>query len=315
MLLHTALLLPVTGAEEVSAWRDIAKSAPAGLLAAASPKRSALFFSTQSTGKSVVPFLGFFIGGDGLALSALAPLQGKVDPGFKLGDENANGLPKPAVLAVFPDQELALVKFAFKPKTWLTLSREPAPPLGTWVAVLSPQFGPDPVAAPILAFRSMSHVSKWKPWRMPPKQFSLATGRNPANEKVFVEGAPLLNARGEVVAVFSGSQPLPDQTFRSACPLAGLQERIDEAVKKGGKLDLPLTAETLQLDPAAASEDFRLMDAALMKQDLAQARLHAKALIAAFPNSLFAQCEEYSVAALGVNAGEVKAEDLIELAK
>lgn len=307
------LMLPV-GAEEGPAWAGTAKTAPAGLLDVALTKRQALFFTEQKVGGKVFPSIGFFIGADGLALCALGPLSWKTGPGFVVDDEKKTQLPSPAVLAVFPEQELALVKFTYKPKTWLKLAHEPTP-VGTWVAVLSPSFAPDPVVCPILAHREMSWSSPLVPARQPVKKFSFAASRSPRIEKVFVEGAPLLDVRGEVVAAFSGAQPLAGQTYRSAIPLAELPERIQKAVTKTKTLKIPLTVEDLQLDPAVLSEEGRSMGAALLHGDLAKGRQHVKALVAKFPDSHYAQTQEYAVAATGVDRGEVSAQELVEIAK
>lgn len=308
------LLAPAVGAEDAPAWAGTAKTAPAGLLDVALTKRQALFFTEQKVGGKVFPFLGFFIGADGLALCSLTPLSWKTGPAFKMGDQERTALPQPLVLAVFPEQELALVKFTYQPKTWLKLAKEPTP-VGTWVTVLSPSFAPDPVVAPILVHRQMSWSSPLVPPRQPVKKFSFAAGRSPRIEMVFVKGAPLLDARGEVVAAFSGSQPLPGQTLRSASPLAELPERIQEAVTKAKPLKLPLSAEDLQLDPAVLSEESRAMEDAQAQGDFAKERQNAKALVAKFPDSHYARTEEFGSAAMGVDRGEVSAQELVELAK
>jgi len=314
VLSFVGLLASPVGAQEAPAWAGMAKTAPAGLLDVALTKRQALFVTQQQVDGKWVPFIGFFIGADGLALCSLTPLSWKTGPMFRADDEEKTQLPQPAVLAVFPDQELALVKFASKPKKWLNLAKEQTP-IGTWVAVLSPSFAPNPVLVPIVARRQMSMVAELVPRRAPVEKFSFAAGRNPSIEKVFVQGAPLLDARGEVVATFSGSQPLPGQTLRIASPLAGLQEQIQEAVKKGERLKLPLSATDLQMDPAALSEEKIGMGVALMHQDFPKGMQLAKALVAKFPDSLFARTEEFASALTGSDLGEVSGQELVDLAK
>lgn len=310
------LLILTAGAEDGPAWAGTAKTAPAGLLDVALTKRQALFFSEQKVEVKEFPSIGFFIGADGLALCPLDPLSWKTGPGFRVDDEGQTQLPPPAVLSVFPEQELALVKFTYKPKTWLKLAKEPTP-VGTWVTVLSPSFAPDPVVGPILAHREMSWSSPLVPPRQPVKKFSFAAGRSPSIQKVFVQGAPLVDARGEVVAAFSGSQTLPGQTLRSASPLAELPERIQEAVEKGKPLKLPLSAGDMQLDPAVLSEERLAMGetGAAVLRDFANAMQRAKALVAKFPDSHYARTQEFAVAATGVDRGKVSAQELVELAK
>ena len=314
MLSFVSLLAPTVGAQEAPAWAGMAKTAPAGLLDIAMTKRQALFITQQQVDEKWVPFIGFFFGADGLALCSVTPLSWKTGPMFMADDGEHSELPQPAVLAVFPEQGLALVKFAFKPKKWLNLAKEQTP-VGTWVAVLSPSFAPNPVVAPILARRQISMVSELVPRRAPVEKFSFAAGRNPSLQKVFVEGAPLLDARGEVVATFSGSQPLPGQTLRIATPLAGLPERIQEAVKKGDRLKLPLSAADLQMDPAALSEEKIGMGVALMHEDYPKGMQLAKALVAKFPDSHFARTEAFGCALQGSYLGEVSGQELVDLAK
>jgi hypothetical protein len=313
-LTFAGLLATEVGAEDAPAWTGTSKTAPAGLRDLALTKRGALFFSQQRVGEKVVPSIGFFIGADGLALCPLPPLSWKSGPSFTMDDEEQTALPTPVVLAVFPEQELALVKFASKPKTWLELSKE-RPPVGTWVAILSPSFAPNPVLGPIVAHREITGTSSLVPRRPPVKKFSFATSRSPTIEMVFVIGAPLLDVRGKVVAAFSGSQPLPGQTLRTGNPLAELPERIQDAVKKARTLKLPLSAQDLQLDPAALSEESRVMGDAQMKGDIAKGIQQAKALVAKYPNSRYARAEEYGFVSDGVDHGQIGAEELVELAQ
>ncbi len=316
VLSFVSLLAPPVGAQEAPAWAATAKTAPAGLLEVALTKRQALFVTQQQVDGKWLPFIGFFIGADGLGLCSLTPLSWKTGPMFVADDEEKTQLPQPAVLAVFPEQELALVKFKYKPKTWLKLAKEPTS-VGTWVAVLSPSFAPNPVVGPILAHREMTWSSPLVPPRQPVTKFSFAAGRNPSIEMVFVQGAPLIDARGEVVAAFSGSQTLPGQTLRAASPLAELPERIQEAVKKGVSLKLPLSAKDLQLDPAVLSEERLAMGetGAAVLRDFANAMQRAKALVAKFPDSHYARNEEFACALTGADLGEVSAQELVDLAK
>ncbi len=301
---------------EEPAWAGTSKTAPAGLLDVALTKRQSLFFTEQEVGEKAFPFVGFFIAADGLALCPLTPLSWKAGPRFKMNDENETSLPRPAVLAVFPEQELALVKFTYKPKTWLKLAKEPTP-VGTWVAVLPPSFAPDPVVGPILAHREMTSVSPLVPRRPPVKKFSFAAGRSPSIEMVFMRGAPLLDARGDVVAAFDGAQTLSGQTLRAASPLAELRERIQEAVR-AKPLKLPLSAKDLQLDPAALSEESLVIGetgAAFLGGDFAKAMQRAKSLVTKFPDSHYARTVEIGFAGVGVELGKLSAAELVELAK
>ncbi|MFM7182624.1 MAG: hypothetical protein ACKO2G_14325 [Verrucomicrobiales bacterium] len=166
-----------------------------------------------------------------------------------------------------------------------------------------------------MAHREMSNIGELVPPRPPLKQFSVAASHSPDIAKVFVEGAPLLDARGEVVAAFSGSQPMPGQTLRIASPLAVLLEPIQEAVKQGKRLETPLSAKDLQMDPAALSEEASLFGAAIMQEDFAKGREIAKALVTKFPNSSYARNQEYIVEQREVDLGKGSAKKLVELAE
>jgi hypothetical protein len=291
---------------------------PAGMTEAATKLRSALFFTKTKAGEKVFGHAGFFIGKDGLALYPLEPLCGETVPIFRTAEAEDAALKPPVVLEVFPEQALALVKFDHRPQAWLTITRE-TPGIGTWVAVVPSGFtggGPLPVAVsgPIVAHRitsgSMTH-----PPRPAHKQFSIAIGKNPSYGPTLTSGAPVINGRGEVVAAFSGSQPMPGQTLRLANPLAGFPEQIDEAVKQGNLRKLPLPILDSGLDPAIFSNTYLLMGGRAMAGDLVQARGLARKLLEEFPDSRVARSQEFGMAAEQVIAGSSNPDELLDLAK
>jgi tetratricopeptide (TPR) repeat protein len=312
-----SLLAPPAGAEDAPAWAGTAKTAPQGLLELALTKRGALFFTEQAMGAGALHVLGCFIGADGLALCPLTPLSWQTVPVFHLTDEGMTALPQPVVLAVFPEQEVALLQFKHKPKTWLTLAKEP-PSVGTWLAMLIPSFAADPVLGPIVAFREMSWSSPLLPPRQPVKKFSLAVGRSPKINAAFVQGAPMMDAQGDLVATFSGSQTLPGQTLRTANSLAPLHGQVQQAAKTAKSMALPLSAKDLQLDPAVLSvERLAMGEAGAAAQDgrFDEVMQQADRLIAKFPDSTYVKDEYFAVASIGIGLGKVKAEELVRLAQ
>lgn len=192
----------------------ISAEMPAGLEEKTTKLRAALFFTLPPAGDEVVPYVGFFIDGKGLALCPLEPLHTKTVPVFRTGAGEQAVLKKPVVLEVFPDEHMALVKFDYTPTAMLTVSKEPAS-VGTWVAVGPSVFTEGgSVAGPIVAHRITQNFSTAKPPRPPQKQCSIALGRNPSYARLLLPGAPIINGRGEVVAAFAGSQAMPGQTLR-----------------------------------------------------------------------------------------------------
>lgn len=311
------LLTPPARAQDAPAWARTTKTPPQGLLELALTKRGALFFTEQAVGDKALHILGCFIGADGLALCPLTPLSWQTVPAFHMADEEMKVLPRPVVLAVFPEQEVALLQFKHKPKTWLTLAKEP-PSVGTWLAVLPPPFETDPVLGPIVAHREMTWSSPLLPPRPPVKKFSLAAGRSPKTNAAFIEGAPMLDAHGHIVATFSGSQTLPGQTLRTANALAPLSGQVQQAAKTAQPLALPLSAKDLRLDPAVLSAERRALGevgAAAQAGNFDHVMQQANLLIAKFPDSTYVQNEHFAVASFGVGLGRVKAEELVRLAQ
>jgi hypothetical protein len=297
----------------------ITAEVPAGLLESATKLRPALFFSLLPLGDKVVPHVGFFIDDKGLALCPLWPLHAKPIPAFRTGEGKSEVLKSPAVLEVFPEQMLALVKFDHKPAASLTLAREPAA-VGTWVAVVPSGFTgggmlSGSAAGPIMAHRITHNVSTTHPPRPPQKEFSIAIGNGPTYQRLLRPGSPMINGRGEVVAAFGGSQSMPGQTLQLALPLGGFPARIEEAIRKGERLKPPLAVEDLGLDPAVLSEEYRLMGASGAVGDTAKARQLARDLVGKFPNSMTARLNEFGYASREVSAGRARAEELVDLAK
>ena len=305
---------PVAGAEELPI-DGIAEVPPAGLVEAASGKRSALFFSQKQIGRSVVPFVGFFVGANGLALCPLEILCGKGVPSFQLTRDGRSVLKNPVMLGVFPEENLALLKFDYKPERFLKISGSETG-VGTWVTAVPSGFADvEPVAGPIVAHRVVSNVSKLKPPHEAAKQFSVAAGRNPKFERVFLPGAPLVDERGEVVAVFAGSQALPGQTLRMACPVSVLAKKIEGMVLKGERRELPVAVSELPLDPAAFSDEYMMMNASMVGGDHVKAGEYAERLVAKYPDSGLAATGAFGVLQAGVMSGRGGGDELVAHAK
>lgn len=314
MVAAVALTLVAVGDAQVASV-SIATEAPAGLEETATKLRAALIFTLPLASDKVIPQVGFFIDGNGLALCPLEPLHAKAAPVFRTGEGQQGVLKKPVVLKVFPDQRLALVKFDYTSTASLPIAKEPAA-VGTWVAVVPSAFTDrNSIAGPIVAHRLTQNVSQTKPLRPPQKQYSIALGANPSYAQLLLPGAPIVNSRGEVVATFAGSQAMPGQILRLAYPLAGFPAQIDAAVKKGNRRPLPLGVEEMGLDPATLSDECHLMGASAITGDLAKARQLAHKLVEKFPDSLSARCDEFGYATQEALSGQGQPDELVGLAK
>ncbi|MCP5533744.1 MAG: tetratricopeptide repeat protein [Akkermansiaceae bacterium] len=290
------LLAPVSGAVEEPDWANIGKKAPEGLLEMAGTKQGALIVITPETRQGQTPdrmHLGFFISSDGLALCPLEPLCRSQPPEFLSADRVQ--LRTPAVLGIFEDEELALVKFKHKPKTALVLSARP-PALGSWVSFVPTPFLPRKIAGPILAYRRNMFTSRLKVQREPIKHFSIAVSGVYSQQPAWVQG-PLLDGKGEVVAVGSHTLPLPEQTYVCASSTAGFSERVKAAVEADVEIEVPIPMADQPYDPVVNSEEYMNANRAVFSRDFATARKLARAAVEKFPDSRHAKYWELMMAA------------------
>ncbi|MFK7851673.1 MAG: tetratricopeptide repeat protein [Akkermansiaceae bacterium] len=267
-------------------WAKVGKKAPEGLLEVADSKRSALFYANrpidQKTDGSAVPFLGFFISADGLAICALETLCWKEVPTFKTGEGKKLGVPK--LLGIFEEEEWGLVKFSHRPEVFLGFAEAPVP-LGTWVAYVAPSFVDQLVAGPVMAHRRANFQSKLKVQRKPPKLLSIAATRLANEGAGIVQGAPVIDGEGRVVAVHSFKLKLPMQTLALAVPAAGMAERIEEALKKDFDIKVPIPIEDQPFDPVIYSESYLKGNEAQGLNDYVAARKFADQTVEEFPDS------------------------------
>ncbi|NWK54992.1 hypothetical protein HW115_05190 [Verrucomicrobiaceae bacterium N1E253] len=319
----TVILLAVLGASAINAQElpdltSISKKAPDGLREKTQTKRSALFYIARPTQNGVAVEVGFFFGEKGLAVCHLRPFCRKEELKFHLADKHKTPLKAPTVVATFPKEELALIKFADKPKgaTSLSISTE-ATPVGSWIAVLSPEVASDLVLGPILSHRTTAINYEMKNPEAPAKQFSFATGRGPRQNAALFRGAPLLNLRGEVVALYHSPLPLPIQTFRLATPTQGLSDRIAGAVKKGERLDTPLRAEDHGFDPVEFTDEWQELQIPLHKRniDFAKADQLVRDLVEKFPNSFLVQQKQFTIENMKLRSSSANPTKFVELAK
>jgi tetratricopeptide (TPR) repeat protein len=94
------------------------------------------------------------------------------------------------------------------------------------------------------------------------------------------------------VAVYHSQKKLPMQSYTLATPMFDLVGRIEAGKRDGMELNLPLPVEKQPYDPMLSSKEYRDARSAQNRGDYEQARKHAKALVAKFPNSRCARLWE-----------------------
>lgn len=257
---------------------------PADLVATAKTKQEALFTVAWLFAGQGAMNRGFFIDETGLAICELKPFCLDLARRFEAND--GKQLPAPKLLAVLANRNVALVRFDHRPKQWLQLA-ERAPEPGTWVAILSTARDPDPLACPIMRRFESTDTTSTVPRKF--NLISLAAGRSPKLARIFASGAPVLDAKGQVVAIYSNETPLEQQTLYFAEVIDGLSSELAEVKRHPAGIPVPVAStahlyDPVQLDPASA-----LLGQARSARDLELARKHSAALLAKYPDSRLAK--------------------------
>lgn len=261
LLAAVLLLIPTTHAATEAAAAEpefhIPKISPQpeSLAKLAASKQQAVFsLGLVTAGGESIMNKGFFLNRDGNALCPLMYLCRDALPRFDASDGTV--LARPKVLATFPDQGLALLKFNYQPKAWLEIAAK-QPEVGQWVALVSTLRDPPSPAGPVLAYRAEPSMNAY------PKvatHMSFAVGRSRSLDRVFANGAPLINSEGKAVGMLAGLSPLAAQTLRFALPIADLGTRIAAALKNPGDLPLPISAKHHAFDAARLSVEWALLE-------------------------------------------------------
>lgn len=285
---------PVSSQDENALdWASIAKIPSDELEAVAEKSRDAIFhvFMMRPGEKRYFQqYEGFFLSEDGFGLCPLFPLCAGFDLGFCAGTYPEKGgveLPSPMVKAVFPADDLALVKFDFQPRESLSISSEKHR-LGEWVAVVSPPMEKDPLFGPILDVREMPSASLDWQKQMPEKmseRYSIATRDHFGGSRIFRTGTPVVNDKGKVVASFTGSNAFLGQNYRMAAPLFSIASKIEEAKKGDVEMSIPLAGDQNPYHPARLDSDFEVVGGHLMEMDFDKALEKVAALKERYPES------------------------------
>jgi hypothetical protein len=272
-LLSSLFLMRAMGADE-------------DLAALAAVKREAAIQLGVQQGAMQMNALGAFISPDGLALVDLSSLALAAKPAIVTFDGTV--LPLGKILGIFPDHELALVKFDHRPKTWLPLApQEPA--LGETIALVALS-QPDlrksmvpPVIGPVMAKRRGTAANIRVRHYLP--ILSLGAGLSTEQQSCMNAGCFAINAQGRLVAIKNGIQMEGRQTLILLAPVTALAAQIDQMVKAGEAIPFPLPPARNPIDLAVLTEDFTRMDKARERGDQGAAQRILASLRQRFPDS------------------------------
>lgn len=244
---------------------ELAKLAPAG-------REAALMLSIDLSPTEQGHSFGAFISDDGLALVSMATLCGTQKPRVTTAD---GPLKFGTILGFLPEQDLALMKFAHRPKGWLRLAaKEPAAGENLSLVIINPKKLMDlkvpPITGPVMAKRSTwtSNLREAKFTSV----LSLGAGTSPEQRNYLSNGCFTLNSKGELAAFFFEVEPGKGQTFIHLIPVSTLTERVNELSRGNAALPFPVPKAQNPRDRASLDGDWRPMMVAILRKDRAVAR-------------------------------------------
>ena len=261
--------------------------------------------------KEVVQWgIGVFISKDGLALVNLQGLVTEKIPTVEIAGEKKLKLGK--ILGVFPEQELALVKFDHRPKTWAPLAQV-EPELGETIALLPLKPGDQwngkipPVIGPVTAKRS-AMTPNLRVMRFT-KVLSLGSGLLPAQRAGLGPGCFAIDRQGRLVTFTNGTGRAGRQTIIELAPVAHLAGRIQELAKDDQDLGFPLPRAHNPIDPAALDPAFHPMNLATAQQDWKEVQRLLNQLQRRHPKSHLLKLKGYELK-LQALQGKIKGDPL-----
>ena len=254
-------------------------------------KQPATILLTLTTGANKgQPFRGAFISNDGLALVNLTSLAWEDLPEVTTWD--GTKIKFRAILGIFPEPELALVKFNHRPKVWLNLSNK-EPQLGESLAMVFAQNRglkrrlegkTPPVVGPVMARRTSRTSTNLK------NSFfhtilSLGAGLTAKQRAEFSPGIFAINANGDLVAVSGGLRPSGNgQTLIILPPITHLFDEISRLSK--GQQAIPRADVKNHVDTTLVDDDFRTFNLAQISGNNAKVRVYLTKLIKRYPQNL-----------------------------
>lgn len=229
---------------------------------------------------------GVFITADGLALVDLSMVALPQRP--MVFAEDGSELPFGTILGIFPEQEVALMKFDCSPKVWLPIAAQ-EPEMGETIAFIALKAFDflktdiPPVMGPVLAKRTSmtSNLSKQQFTRV----LSLGSGLMFKQQPCLGPGSFAINKQGELVAIKQGIEMMGRQMLILLSPINTLREEISRLARSGQSIPHPLPAASNPIDLALLDEDYSRYEMAHTMGDNAASMAHLEELAKRYPNS------------------------------
>ena len=229
---------------------------------------------------------GAFVSEDGLALVGLTILCGNQKPRVETAD--GKPLKMGAILGMFPEHGLALVKFAHRPKTWLRVTAtEPNTGENLALVTINPRH---PLEGKVPSIEGAVMAKRSAPVRgmretLFVRVLSLGAGMNDAQRPFVSIGSFAVNAKGELAAFLSSLDPFEMQTLVYLAPTALLTDKMKQFAKGGAEIPYPIPEAVNPHDPATLDPEWRKLTTALLIKDGAAARAVHKLLLKRYPRS------------------------------
>lgn len=229
---------------------------------------------------------GVFITADGLALVDLSMVALPHQP--MVFAEDGSELHFGTILGIFPEQEVALMKFDYSPKVWVPIAAQ-EPEMGETIALIALKAFDflktdiPPIMGPVLAKRTGMTCNLSK------KQFtrvlSLGSGLMFKQQPCMGPGSFAINKQGELVAIKQGVEMMGRQMLILLSPTHTLGEEISRLARKGQSIPHPFPAASNPIDVALLDEDYSRYENAHTMGDEVAARVHLEDLAKRYPNS------------------------------
>ncbi len=229
---------------------------------------------------------GVFITADGLALVDLSMIALPQRP--VVFAEDGREVPFGTILGIFPEQEVALIKFDYSPKVWLPIAPK-EPEMGETIAFIALkafdflETDIPPVVGPVIAKRTSitANLSKYHFTRV----LSLGSGLMFKQQPCIGPGSFAINNQGELVAIKQGIEMNGRQALILLSPITALGDEIGRLARGGKNIPHPLPAASNPIDVALLDEDYSRYENAHTMGDEVAARVHLEDLAKRYPNS------------------------------
>lgn len=257
----------------------------------AAARREAVLQLTAGKAKDAIVSFGVFVSRDGLALVDMQALVSRDRPKVMVHDGSFINFGR--ILGIFPEQELALMKFDYSPRLSLEVAKaEPA--VNDTVALVNlNRHNPwdatvSPVCGPVMVKRSEltpnSRVLRFT------KVMSIGAGLSDAQRNTLGPGRFAINHDGQLIAFTHGVRPGDGQTLITLAPVTGLRNQIEALAKQGQDIGFPVPDSSNPIDPASIDPEFHPMNLAYIRQDVPETRRLLKTLRSRYPESFLLKC-------------------------